>query len=81
MIGEKRNKHEPVEDIISQLERSAVGENLLSTKKARQDAIESETFWKHEEETKRKKTNFKRAFNRVKERAKMLESQEVIDTL
>jgi len=44
LIGEKRNKHEPVEDIISQLERSAVEESLLSTKKARQDAIESETF-------------------------------------
>ena len=44
LIGEKRNKHEPVEDIVAQLERSAVGENFLSTKRARQDAIESEKF-------------------------------------
>lgn len=43
-IGEKRKKHELVEDIVAQLERSAVGENFLSTKRARQDAIESEKF-------------------------------------
>lgn len=73
--GRKRKREED-DDIVTQLEKSAVGQSFLATKRERREAVQEEDSKAKQEESQRKASNFKRAFDRVKERAKMLEREE-----
>lgn len=75
-LAGKKRAHEDSDDIVKQLEQSAVEGGFLASKRERKEAVLAETAKTNEQETQRKRSNFKRAFDRVKERQKMLDQDE-----